>query len=403
MNNRGPDRGVNRQSVPRTAPQEQRTSPVRRGDHGPDPYIDRRPYRPVPPAYQQQPRPARPTTTSLTSTVPAHRAPPPPPVKPQRLPGGVALDSLDDESQTTVQPNFNWRQFFSRITGIKLGPSKAQKYDLELKDRVEVSVGSAFPIAVLNLKGGVGKTAVVEVLGSTFADARRDRVVAVDLDTGDLADRHGRRNSLTMVDLLADRSVTRYADVRAHTYMNGSNLEVLGIPDYAQSKWLIERDDFVRAFSLLRKHYSVVLMDCGTALKSRLTEAILRESRALVIVTSASIDSVRKTRTTLEWLRQNGYQKLVESTVLAINHTERGKPNALLSMELEKLSGQFPPNCVVVLPFDTHVHEGKEISLERLSKKSKREYLELAAALADMFPSRSIAHDRAQANQPAGG
>ena len=53
-------------------------------------------------------------------------------------------------------------------------------------------MGGAFPIAVLNLKGGVGKTAVVEALGSTFADVRHDRIIAVDIDAGDLAERHGR-------------------------------------------------------------------------------------------------------------------------------------------------------------------------------------------------------------------
>ena len=301
----------------------------------------------------------------------------------------MALDSLD-EPQLDVRPQFSWRKWVSRLTGIKLASEKERAYELELKDRVGASVGGAFPIAVLNLKGGVGKTAVVEALGSTFADARRDRVIALDLDTGDLADRHGRRHSLSMFDLLADASVTRYLDVRAHTYMNGSKLEVLGVPDYAQSAWRIERDDFVKAFSLLRNHYSVVLMDCGTALKSPVMEAVLRESRALVVVSSASIDSIRKTRTALEWLRHNGYLKLVESTVLAINHIERGKPDALVSRELEQLAGQVPGGHVVNLPFDPHVHEGKEIALERLSKKSRRRYLEMAAALADMFPKRVV-------------
>lgn len=65
-------------------------------------------------------------------------------------------------------------------------------------------MGNAFPIAVLNLKGGVGKTAVVEALGSTFADVRNDRIIAVDIDSGHLADRHGRRNALSMADLLLD-------------------------------------------------------------------------------------------------------------------------------------------------------------------------------------------------------
>ena len=114
-----------------------------------------------------------------------------------------------------------------------------------------------------------------------------------------------------MADLLADKAVTQYADVRAHTYMNSFGLEVLGLPDYARTDWRLERHDVVKAFSLLRNHYSVVLVDCAKALNSGVMEAVLPEARALVVVTSTSIDAIRKTRHTLDWLCNNGYQRLV--------------------------------------------------------------------------------------------
>ena len=299
------------------------------------------------------------------------------------------MDSLEVPS-TDAPPEFSWRSLLSQLTGIHLRPSKGDIYELELRDRVRAPLGSAFPIAVLNLKGGVGKTSVVEVLGSTFADARSDRVIAVDVDAGDLADRHGYRNQLSMVDLLADRSVTRYADVRAYTRRNGAGLELLALPNYADTDWLIEREHVLKAFSLLRNHYSVVLMDCGKALKSAVAEAVLLESRALVIVTNASVDAIEKTRTTIEWLSRNGYQRQVESAVLAINHTQRGRPSGPVHQRLQQLSDQFEPNRVTVLPFDRHVHEGNEIALERLGKQSRRGYLEMAAALADTFPRRNF-------------
>jgi MinD-like ATPase involved in chromosome partitioning or flagellar assembly len=131
-------------------------------------------------------------------------------------------------------------------------------------------------------------------------------------------------------------------------------------------------------------------MDCSKALKSTVMEAVLLESRALVVVTNASVDAIKKTRITLEWLANNGYHKRVESTVLAINHTERARPSTLVTRGLEQLSEQFTPQRVVALPFDQHVHEGKEMALDRLSKQSRRRYLEIAAALADMFPRRDV-------------
>jgi MinD-like ATPase involved in chromosome partitioning or flagellar assembly len=267
-----------------------------------------------------------------------------------------------------------------------LGPGKALAYEVGLRDRVRTPLGGAFPVAVLNLKGGVGKTAVVEALGSTFAEARNDRVIAVDLDAGDLADRHGRRNPLSMVDLIADDTVTRYIDVRAHTHMNSCGLEVLGLPDFAHTDWRVGRSDVVKAFSVLKKHYSVLLVDCVKALNSRVMEAVLPESRALVVVTSPAIDAIRKTRTTLEWLSTNGYRTLLGSTVLAVNYIEPRKPDNVAVKELEQLSAHVA--ATVLLPFDRHVHEGREIGLDKLSRGSRRGYLELAAALAAMFPGR---------------
>jgi len=52
--------------------------------------------------------------------------------------------------------------------------------------------------------------------------------------------------------------------------------------------------------------------------------------------------------------------------------------------ELEQLSARVA--ATVVLPFDRHVHDGKEIGLDRLSRESRRSYLEMAATIAGMFP-----------------
>jgi MinD-like ATPase involved in chromosome partitioning or flagellar assembly len=348
---------------------------------------------PVPPG---RPAPPEWAPATVPQAAPAYRQPPwargrgpatpsairlPPPTRHERLPGGTALDVLDDTDETG---GFSWRDLFWRISRMDFGPGKGSAYEGELRDQIRTRLGSAFPVAVLNLKGGVGKTAVVEALGSTFADVRHDRVIAVDIDGGDLSDRHGRRSRLNMVDLLSDRSVTRYSDVRAHTFMNSSGLEVLGLPEYENTEWRVERHDIVKVFSILRKHYSVVLVDCVKALKSSVMEAVLPESRALVVVTSTSLDAVRKTRIALDWLRNNGYRKLLASTVLVINHTDSSRPDALVCKGIEQLSAQV--GATVVLPFDRHLREGKEISLDRMSKESRRAYLELAAALVDRFP-----------------
>jgi len=301
------------------------------------------------------------------------------------VPGGTSLDVLDErDAESPSGPD--WRRLVRRITGIDLGPGRRAAYEVRLRERIRTPVCGAFPIAVLNLKGGVGKTSVVEALGSTFARMRDDRVVAVDLDAGSLAERHGRPNTLSMAELLTHGAATRYPDVRAHTYMNSVGLEALGPPDPARTDWRLEPADVVKAFSILRKRYSVVLVDCVKSLNSPVMEAVLPESRAVVVVTGVSIDAIRKTKTTLDWLGNNGYGRLLKSTVLAINHVTNTRVNDVAVKELDQLSARVA--AVVVLPFDRHVQQGRAIALDRLSGQSRRSYLELAATLADMFPGR---------------
>lgn len=318
------------------------------------------------------------------------------PYRPDLTLGGTALDGVD-HGDSAGWSQSGWRQVIHRVTGIDLGPGKGARYEQGLRERIATPVGGVFPIAVLNFKGGVGKTAVVEALGSTFAESRGDRVIAVDIDTGDLAERHGRRNPLSLVDLVARNAVTQYSEIRAHTHMNSFGLEVLGLPDYDHTGWRLERRDFAKVFSILRNHYSVVLVDCVKAINSALMEAVLPEARALVVVTGTSIDAVRKTDTTLEWLCNNGYRHLMRSTVLAMNHTEPAKADGVVTKEFESMAARVA--TAVVLPFDRHVHAGRELGLDRLSKESRRGYLELAAALGDLAAGRSVAD--AAAPRPA--
>jgi chromosome partitioning protein len=269
-------------------------------------------------------------------------------------------------------------------------PTRAADHEASLRDHIRTPLGSAFPVAVVNLKGGVGKTVVVEALGSTLAEVRDDRIIAVDLDEGDLMERHGAGGALSMAELVANNTVTRYADVRAYSYANASGLEVLGPQAYSGTGWRPARGDVVKVFSLLRNHYSVVLLDCAKGLTTDVMKAVLPEAQALVVVASASEGAVRRARTTLEWLSHNGYRRLTESAVLAVNHVEPAKLDAAAAREVQRLQSQL--SAAVMLPFDRHFRDGEQITLAKLSRNSRRAYLDLAAALADVFPNRSVAH-----------
>lgn len=289
----------------------------------------------------------------------------------------------------SVPAKNGWRGKVHTITRLNVAPGKDEIYEMDLKDRVLRIVRSTFPIAVIGVKGGVGKTVVTEALASTFSQVRGGRVVAVDIDAdaGNLISRHGRESALSITDLVADSSLRRYLDVRAHTSRDKETmLEVLSGPDFARTDLPLRHVDLEAAMPILKEHYSVVLMDTGTGLKTNLMTSILGQSRALVVVSSASFDALEETQITLDWLRLNGYQQLLDTAVLVVNTTVRGKLNVDVAKVVEQFSRQIRAERIFVTPFDTHIHEGKVISLELLSPKSRRRYLELAAAVADLFP-----------------
>lgn len=87
-----------------------------------------------------------------------------------------------------------------------------------------------YRIALLSLKGGVGKTTITATLGATFASIRGDRVVAVDAnpDRGTLSQKVPLETAATVRHLLRDADgVARYSDVRSYTNQGPSRLEVL--------------------------------------------------------------------------------------------------------------------------------------------------------------------------------
>jgi MinD-like ATPase involved in chromosome partitioning or flagellar assembly len=300
----------------------------------------------------------------------------------------VTLDRLEVRRKA-VPAKQGWRGVMHNLTRINIAPGPDEIYELGLKETVQRMVRTTFPIAVVGVKGGVGKTVAVEALGSTFSSIRGDRVIAVDLDAdaGNLIARHGRETALSIADLVADGALTRYMDVRAHTSQNKvTRLEVLTGPDYAGSMMPLHRDEVEAVLPILREHYSLVLMDTGSGLKTNLMTTILGNSRALVVVSSAALDALEETQITLEWLRTNGYQHLLDSAVLLINCTQRGKAKVDIGKAVEQFSRQIRPERIFVMPFDDHIDEGQQITLELMSAASRRRYLEVAAAIAELFP-----------------
>ncbi|WP_328445800.1 MULTISPECIES: MinD/ParA family ATP-binding protein [unclassified Amycolatopsis] len=313
-----------------------------------------------------------------------HAAPPP------QGGHGHDLSTAHLVKQVKRPPQSGWRKAVYVGTGklVNPGESPADTQRRDLIARVNQPLRGCYKIAMLSLKGGVGKTTVTTTLGATFASLRGDRVVAVDAnpDRGTLSQKIPLETTATVRHLLRDAArITRYSDVRSYTSQGASRLEILASEQDPAVSEAFSEDDYRRTVNLLEHFYNIVLTDCGTGLMHSAMKGVLDVADALVVVSSGSVDGARSASATLDWLEAHGYGELVKRSVAVINSV-RPKGG---SVDLDKLSAHFGAKvrAVCQVPFDPHLEEGAEIELDRLGGDTRLALLDLAATVADGFAS----------------
>jgi MinD-like ATPase involved in chromosome partitioning or flagellar assembly len=343
---------------------------------------------PMPPSRTSPPQTPSPRFTPAT--------PPPSPSGQRPTADTLTSDLLLPGKRAT--PDGGWRRTVYRATGglVRVGESAASTARRDLEGRVRAPVaGGHHRVAVLSLKGGVGKTTVTVGLGSTLASLRGDRVIAVDgnPDRGTLSDKVRLETPATIRDLLNERMlVARYADVRAYTSQAPSRLEILASDRDPGVSVAFSADDYRTVAGVLERYYSICITDCGTGLLHSAMHGILELADQIVLVSSPSVDGARSASATLDWLDAHGYADLVGDGVVVLSAIRRKSKS---TVDLDRLEQHFAGRCraVVRVPYDPHLEEGAEFELELLNADTADAYLNLAALVADGFaqPRRSPA------------
>ena len=300
-------------------------------------------------------------------------------------------DSLTTESLLhgkRAAPGSGWRRSVYRATGglLRFGESAAEMRRRDLINRVRTPVaGGHHRVAVLSLKGGVGKTTTAVGLGATLATLRGDRVIAVDAnpDRGTLSDKVRLETAATIRDLLNERDqVSRYADVRAFTSQAPSRLEVLASDRDPGVSVAFGADDYCDVAQVLEHFYSICITDCGTGLLHSAMSGVLRLADQIILVSSPSVDGARSASATLDWLEAHNCADLVRNGVVVLSAI---RPKSKSTVDLDRLEHHFASRCRAVarIPYDPHLEEGAEIELELLGSDTAEAYLALAAVVGD--------------------
>jgi MinD-like ATPase involved in chromosome partitioning or flagellar assembly len=285
-------------------------------------------------------------------------------------------------------PDPGWRRVVYHATGglMRVPSSSAELRRRDMINRARTPVaGGHHRVAILSLKGGVGKTTTTVGLGATLASLRGDRVIAVDAnpDRGTLSDKVRLETAATVRDLLNERgNIRRYADVRTFTSQAPSRLEVLASDRDPGVSVAFSDQDYTLVAGVLEHYYSICLTDCGTGLLHSAMSAVLRMADQIILVSTPSVDGARSASATLDWLAAHSYGDLVRNGVVVLSSV---RPRSRSSVDLDRLEEHFAgrSRAVVRIPYDPHLEEGAEVELDLLSRATADAYLALAAVIGD--------------------
>lgn len=356
------------------------------------------PQQPLPAQSEQQPQAQQPQQAQAQPQPPQtapQQAPGqwPPSQAPQDMPSGqylappAALDQTILVNPVKAAPKTGWRKFVHTLTAghVNLGDSEKVARHQNLVDLARSPLKGDYRIAVLSLKGGVGKTTTSVMLGGIFASLRGDRVIAIDAnpDLGTLAQRAALPGSPTIRDLLNAEDVSRYSNIRMYTTQAESRLEVIGSDRDPEVSEAFSEEDYRHAIDILQHHYNVILTDCGTGLMHSAMAGVLDLANTLILVTSPALDGAQSASATLDWLNHHGYGQLVSNAIVVVSSAHPG--NA--TIDVDQLMEHFKARtrAVQLIPYDRHLSEGAIIDLERLDRKTYMAYLELAGLVAQDF------------------
>lgn len=297
------------------------------------------------------------------------------------------MDEAHQRDRRSEAPQAGWRRAVFTVSSghVNPGESRAARRRQQLIDQIRRPINGDFRIAMLSMKGGVGKTTTTVGLGSALAAVRGDRVIAVDAnpDRGTLADRIPGRTSANVRDLLNMGPIDHYAAVSNLTSTSPSRLEVLASEQDPAAATAYDEADYRRTIDTLQRYYNIILTDCGTGIMHSVMGGVLDLAHAIVLVTTPAMDAARSASATLDWLNSHGYGRLVREAhvVLSSSRPQTGQ------VKVDKIVDHFAARCdsIHMIPFDQHLAEGAAIDFTHLRAPTQQAFLELAANVSNSF------------------
>ncbi|WP_336650602.1 MinD/ParA family ATP-binding protein [Kocuria rosea] len=301
-----------------------------------------------------------------------------------------SLPSFVDRPEVDAPAQRGWRGALNSI-GLSLAPSAAELS--QRQDEAAVSAHWAGPrtIAVLNPKGGAGKTPTVICLAAVFARLSGGGVLAWDNNNslGSLGWRtFDAGHEATVVDLLGRTehfmtSDARVGDLSEYVHHQPADrYDVLRSDDRSgdQERHMVTGDEVDRLHAVAAKYYRAIVMDSGNTERGANWQAMISHADQVVIPVKSVDDAAEGASRVLAALHTGDThaQELARNAVVVVLCCEPGHQKT----KATELAAEFAPyaRAVVTIPYDRALVEGR-VRFSAMTPATRRAWLRAGAAV----------------------
>jgi MinD-like ATPase involved in chromosome partitioning or flagellar assembly len=175
-------------------------------------------------------------------------------------------------------------------------------------------------------------------------------------------------------------------------------LHVLGGEPASRPRRVLDPAIYREAALRLDRHFAISVIDCGSTMDAPVTQEVLRDLDALIVVSSPWADGASAAARTMEWLLDQGRTSLVHNTLVVLNDSDGHADKRTRELLAREFVDHGHP--VVEVPFDHHLRPGGVIDVSReMSPATRRRLLQVTAMVAGYFSARS---DRARVRRHGG-
>lgn len=337
---------------------------------------------PVPQPVPQQPVPQQSVPQPVNQPVPGQGVQVSAPVLRARPDSFLAKSAAGGPKPT------GWRAVAGRL-GFKVQASQAQCQQWEDERTVSQHWPGPRTIAVLNGKGGAGKTPTSILLASNFARLGSGSVVAADgnVTRGTLGWRteQGPHNA-TILDMVPQTEAlmdpsARNGDVAAYTHHQTiDQFDVLrSNPLLLSTEQKLSPEELDGIQQVLTRYYRMIIWDTGNDEGDSLWLRIVSHADQIVIATTTRTDHAEAGRLLLQGLsgRDERSAALAANAVVVISQADREEPPA--TSLVDGFAGIARE--VVTIPYDRAMRE-QWLRSDKLAPATRAAWLHAAAAVA---------------------